>query len=127
MPLVVFGDGMFNKDDVPLTSQLHGVTSTLYKNLKRRERLGELCLIDINEFQTSTPLQGNFKVLRYTRCQDRLVTWNRNTNAARNMWDISSSSGQDVEDLIYFAGNNNNNNNNKYFLYRHLKCGVFRT
>lgn len=51
--LVIPGDGTFNKDGVPLTDNLHVVTSIVYKNVRRREQLGELCLIDINKFQTS--------------------------------------------------------------------------
>ncbi|KAI8094584.1 hypothetical protein BDF21DRAFT_395008 [Thamnidium elegans] len=100
MPLVIFGNGMFNKDSVPFRGNLHGVTSIVYKNLRRREQLGELCLIDINEFRTSvvynncksktnSSLPRNFKALRCTHCETLL--WNRDTNAVRNMWDISSS------------------------------------
>ncbi|KAG2229459.1 hypothetical protein INT48_003146, partial [Thamnidium elegans] len=53
MPLVIFGDGMFNKDSVPIRGNIYGVASVVSKNLRRREQLEELCLIGINEFRTS--------------------------------------------------------------------------
>ncbi|KAI9253090.1 hypothetical protein EDC94DRAFT_620197 [Helicostylum pulchrum] len=100
MPLVIFGDGMFNKDGVHFKGHQHGITSIVYKNLRRREKLGELCLLDINEFRTSVVcntcktksnvrLQSNNKVLCCTNC--RTLLWNRDTDASKNMWDICSS------------------------------------
>jgi hypothetical protein len=50
MPLVVFGTGMVGKDGVHLKGHRHGVTGKLYQHLKHREALGELCLLDINEY-----------------------------------------------------------------------------
>ncbi|ORE02990.1 hypothetical protein BCV72DRAFT_296959 [Rhizopus microsporus var. microsporus] len=50
MPLVIFGDGMKNKDHVKFKCLWHGVSGKLYKQLQRRERLGELILLDINEY-----------------------------------------------------------------------------
>jgi hypothetical protein len=53
MPMVMFGDGMKNKDHVHFRRHKHGVVDIIYQNLKRREKLGELILLDINEFRTS--------------------------------------------------------------------------
>ncbi|KAG2233119.1 hypothetical protein INT48_005863 [Thamnidium elegans] len=88
MPLVIFGDGMFNKDGIKVKGHQHGIASIIYKNLKR-EKLGELCLININEFRTSVRLCSNHKVLRCSNC--RTLLWNRDTNASKNMWDICRS------------------------------------
>ncbi|KAI9257863.1 hypothetical protein EDC94DRAFT_586320 [Helicostylum pulchrum] len=66
-------------------------TSIVYKNLRRRKKLGELCLLDINEFRTSVVcntcktksnvrLQPNNKVLCCTNC--RKLLWNRDTNVS---------------------------------------------
>ncbi|KAI9364180.1 hypothetical protein BD770DRAFT_469365 [Pilaira anomala] len=88
MPIVILGDGMFNKDAVSFKRYQHGVTSIIYINFKRRERLGELCLLNTNEFRTSIvcnkcktksnrTLGFNFKVLRCTNCSTLL--WNRDT------------------------------------------------
>jgi hypothetical protein len=53
MPLVVFGDGLKNEYHVRFRGLRHGVSGKLYKQLKIRERRGELLLMDISEFKTS--------------------------------------------------------------------------
>ncbi|KAG2197041.1 hypothetical protein INT47_009757 [Mucor saturninus] len=53
MPLIIFGDGLKNKSQVKFKGLRSGVTDKLYRQLKRREKLGELLLVDINEFKTS--------------------------------------------------------------------------
>lgn len=53
MPLVVFGDGLKNKDHIKLKGHRHGLSNKIYKQLKLREGLGELLLLDINEYYTS--------------------------------------------------------------------------
>lgn len=53
MPLVVFGDGLKNKDHVKFKGLRHGISNKIYSQLKLRERIGELLLVDINEFKTS--------------------------------------------------------------------------
>jgi hypothetical protein len=52
MPLVVFGDRIYHQDHAHIKGHMHGVTSRLYRNLKRREKLGVLAF-DIHEFRTS--------------------------------------------------------------------------
>jgi dTDP-D-glucose 4,6-dehydratase len=52
MPLVIFGDGTHNKDHLHFRGHMHGVTDEIYKNLQRREKNGELLLLDINESRT---------------------------------------------------------------------------
>ncbi|CEG80616.1 hypothetical protein RMATCC62417_14921 [Rhizopus microsporus] len=53
MPLVVFGDGLTNKSSVRFRGLRHGVSEKIYKHLKLKEKLGELCLLDIDKFRTS--------------------------------------------------------------------------
>ncbi|KAL7318631.1 hypothetical protein PS15m_001849 [Mucor circinelloides] len=53
MPLVVFGDGLKNKDHIKFRGLRHGVSNKIYKQLQAREIIGELLLVDINEFKTS--------------------------------------------------------------------------
>ena len=52
MPLVVFGDGLKDKDHMKFRGLRHGVSNKIYKQLQARERIGELLLVDINEFKT---------------------------------------------------------------------------
>lgn len=53
MPLVIFGDEMFHRGGIKFKCHQHGVNSIIYKNLKRREKVGELCLLHTNEFRAS--------------------------------------------------------------------------
>ena len=53
MPLIVFGDGMKNKEAVKFKGHMVGVTGVIYRQLQIRERRGELLLLDINEYNTS--------------------------------------------------------------------------
>lgn len=53
MPMVIFGDGTKNKSLTKFKGLRAGVIDKLYKHLKQRERLGELLLLDIDEFNTS--------------------------------------------------------------------------
>jgi hypothetical protein len=54
MPLIVFGDGLKGKAHVRFRKRRVGVSEIIYKNLKNRERQGQLLLLDINEFRTSS-------------------------------------------------------------------------
>jgi transposase len=105
MPLVVFGSAMFGKDGVRIKGHRHGITDTMFKQLKHRESLGELCLLTIDEYFTSQVCSkcktrnlekvadSNGKklhaVLRCLTCNT--LTWNRDVMASKNMWDISWS------------------------------------
>lgn len=51
--MIVFGDGLTNKSHVKFKGLRTGVVDKLYKQLKLREKLGELLLLDIDEFNTS--------------------------------------------------------------------------
>jgi hypothetical protein len=53
MPLVIFGDGLKNKSNVKFKGLRHGVTEKIYRQLKLREKLGQLILLDIDEYNTS--------------------------------------------------------------------------
>lgn len=63
MPLVVFGDGLTNKSSVRFRGLQHGVSEKIYKHLRLKEKLGELCLLDIDEFRTSQVC--NAKIVRH--------------------------------------------------------------
>ena len=54
MPLVIFGDGLKGSSHVKFKGRRVGVSNIIYKNLKRREKLGELLVLDIDEFRTSS-------------------------------------------------------------------------
>ncbi|KAH8554187.1 hypothetical protein BGW37DRAFT_483758, partial [Umbelopsis sp. PMI_123] len=52
--LSLFGDGMFGcKNHVHLKGKPVGVVGVLWKMLKRRERLGKLVVVPIDEYYTS--------------------------------------------------------------------------
>ena len=53
MPLVIFGDGLRNKDHIKFKGIRHGVSDNIYRQLMHREKLGGLLLLDINEYKTS--------------------------------------------------------------------------
>lgn len=53
MPMIVFGNGLQNKSHVKYKGLRRGMTDKLYKQLKLREKSGELLLLDIDEFNTS--------------------------------------------------------------------------
>ncbi|KAI8088099.1 uncharacterized protein B0P05DRAFT_531438, partial [Gilbertella persicaria] len=50
VPLIVFDSGMFGKDHVTMKIVQTGVTGLLYRTLKRRERTGDLLVVDIDEY-----------------------------------------------------------------------------
>ncbi|GAA5816891.1 hypothetical protein MFLAVUS_010426 [Mucor flavus] len=54
MPLVVFGDGLKGKSHVKFKGRRTGVSEIIYRQLKRREKLREVLVLDINEFRTSS-------------------------------------------------------------------------
>ncbi|CEI95702.1 hypothetical protein RMCBS344292_09881 [Rhizopus microsporus] len=60
MPLVIFGHGLRNKDRVKFKGLRRGVSNKVYRQLKRREELGELLLLDINEYKTSKTCNSCF-------------------------------------------------------------------
>ncbi|KAI8053183.1 uncharacterized protein B0P05DRAFT_575543 [Gilbertella persicaria] len=53
VPLIVSGSGMFGKNHVKIKTVRTGVTGPLYRTLKRRERTGDLLVVDIDEYLTS--------------------------------------------------------------------------
>lgn len=53
MPLIIFGNGLKNKSHVKFKGLRHGVSEKLYRQLKIREKRGELLLLDIDEYKTS--------------------------------------------------------------------------
>lgn len=53
MPLIVFDDGLKNITQKKFKGLRHGFSDKLYRQLKKREKFGELLLLDINEFRSS--------------------------------------------------------------------------
>lgn len=107
MPLVIFGDGLKNKEHVKFRGLRPGVSGKIYRHLKHREGLGELFLLDINEFRTSkicnSCLTGNLENLKVNKddairyihqvfqCSTCGIFWNRDEMAAKNMMRIARS------------------------------------
>jgi transposase len=103
MSLVVFRSAMFGKDGARIKGHRHGITDMIFKQLKHRETLGELCLVTIDEYFTSqvcnkyktrnlknvTDSNGKklHSVLRCLTCNT--LIWNRDVMASKNMWDIT--------------------------------------
>ncbi|RCH93528.1 hypothetical protein CU097_009585 [Rhizopus azygosporus] len=102
IPLVVFGDGMKNKDTVAIRGHVSGVTGILQKELLQRSRQYKNVLVGINEFRTSKvcnnckqkgleqkKLSNGKKSHSILDCKICNILWNRDTNASKNMLDIS--------------------------------------
>ena len=51
MPLIVFGNGFFN--DMAIKRHMAAPIKKIYANLKRRERLGQAVIVQIDEYLTS--------------------------------------------------------------------------
>ncbi|PHZ16372.1 uncharacterized protein RHIMIDRAFT_233973 [Rhizopus microsporus ATCC 52813] len=107
MQLIIFGDGMKNKDHVKFKGLRCGVSDKLYKQLQRRERLGELLLLGINEHNTSKTcnscLESNLQNLRCGSGEDECkihqalickrcnIFCNCDVMGAKNMFTIAES------------------------------------
>lgn len=101
VPLIIFGDGMFGKDGVKIKGIRTGVVGKLWRCIKRREALGDLLAIPIDEYLTSqicskcrtrtlnshSAVKGN-SVQVCTTCS---ILFQRDVNAAKNMLWISLS------------------------------------
>ncbi|KAG2201203.1 hypothetical protein INT47_013014 [Mucor saturninus] len=102
MPLVVFGDGLKNKDLVKFKGLRHGISNKIYIQLNIREKI-----VDINEFKTSKicncRLQPNLENLKVSqddhtrkihqvlKCITCNIYWNRDVMASKNMITIAHS------------------------------------
>ena len=65
-PIIAFGDAMFgSKNHIHLKGQPVGVVGVLWKMLKRREKLGKLVVVPIDEYLTSQ--------VSYTSCNEEDV------------------------------------------------------
>ncbi|KAL7326540.1 hypothetical protein PS15p_208868 [Mucor circinelloides] len=107
MPLVIFGDGLKNKDHTKFRGLRHGVSNKIYKQLQARERIGELLLVDINEFKTSKICNNclkedlenlkighdneKTKIHQVLKCKTCNIYWNRDVMASKNMLTIATS------------------------------------
>ncbi|CEG77523.1 hypothetical protein RMATCC62417_12259 [Rhizopus microsporus] len=102
MPLVVFGDGLTNKSSARFRDLRHGVPEKIYKHLRLKEKLGELYLLDIDEFRTSQVCNScKTRNLRHYQaendksihsiliCSECNIFWNRDVMAAKNMFYIA--------------------------------------
>lgn len=63
MPLVVFGDALLKKDNNRIRGHLPGVSTLIARQLKSREKRGELLLLTIWEYNTS-----KVRISQYTIC-----------------------------------------------------------
>ncbi|KAI9268591.1 hypothetical protein EDC94DRAFT_646196 [Helicostylum pulchrum] len=106
VPLVVFGDGMKQKDAVRLKKRLSGATNILYKEIICRQKQNLAAIVDINEFRTSVTcnmckgeekmkppkLSNGVKVSGILECEKTChLLWQRDVNATKNMLDIANS------------------------------------
>lgn len=101
VPLIVLGDGMFEKSSARMRRVRSGVVGRLWSVLKRRERAGDLLVVCIDEFKTSkicskcvtqslsgkSSVKGNAVLV----CSECGTLWQRDVNACRNMMRISLS------------------------------------
>ncbi|KAI9476228.1 MAG: hypothetical protein EXX96DRAFT_540770 [Benjaminiella poitrasii] len=62
IPLVIFDNGLKNESHMKFKGLRHGISEMIYRQLKLREKLGELLLLDIDEYKTSK------KTKRHLRC-----------------------------------------------------------
>jgi hypothetical protein len=54
IPLVIFGNAMFgDKNSMHIKGKQHGIVDMIWRELKRRERAGELIAIPIDEYLSS--------------------------------------------------------------------------
>lgn len=59
LPLISFGNGMFNKNQVIIKNHRTGVTDVFYRQLRRRQKNGDLLLTYVDEFRTSKVIRKN--------------------------------------------------------------------
>ncbi|KAG2194004.1 hypothetical protein INT47_005006, partial [Mucor saturninus] len=107
MPLIIFGDGLKNKSHVKISGHRHDVSEMIYKQLKLREKIGELLLLDIDEYKTSKNcnncLESSLENLKHKSgtdnrsihqifsCKKCNIRWNRDIMATKNMYTIATS------------------------------------
>lgn len=118
VPLVVFGDGMFGKDNVKMKGHRSGVVGKLFKTLKKREAEGHLIVVTIDEFKTSKICSfyslDNMKIINtegfrgvgVLNCKQCNKVWQRGVNAANNMMAISGSIWSGRQRTNIFRRNN---------------------
>lgn len=54
MPMIVFGNGMFNADDVvKFKRHIAGIVNIIWKEIKPGERNGKLAAVSIDDYLTS--------------------------------------------------------------------------
>ncbi|KAI7889643.1 uncharacterized protein EV154DRAFT_273304 [Mucor mucedo] len=84
MPLVIFGDGLKNKDHVKFKGLRRGISNKIYSQLKIRERIGELLLVDINEFKTSKVSRKRTHII-YVLCFQLKSIFHRSATAVSKL------------------------------------------
>ncbi|KAI9476218.1 MAG: hypothetical protein EXX96DRAFT_540759 [Benjaminiella poitrasii] len=93
MPLVIFGDGLTNKSSIRFRGLRYGVSEKIYKHLCAKQRLGELYILDINEYNTSKVAEDEHLIYTILICNDCNIFWNRDIMAAKNMSYIAEEFG----------------------------------
>ncbi|PHZ09882.1 uncharacterized protein RHIMIDRAFT_261113 [Rhizopus microsporus ATCC 52813] len=96
IPLVVFGAGMFGKDNVKLKGHRCGVVGKLFKTLKKRGAEDHLIVVTIDEFKISKICSfcssddvniistSGFKGCSVLTCKQCRKVWQRDMNAAND-------------------------------------------
>ncbi|ORE06340.1 hypothetical protein BCV72DRAFT_335980 [Rhizopus microsporus var. microsporus] len=102
VPLIIFEDGLKGSTHVRFRGRIVETSEMIYKDLKKREKQGELLVLDINEFRASSVcFECHQRNLRHHTAQERAfynilicndcnIFWNRDVLAAKNMMFIST-------------------------------------
>ncbi|KAI9595721.1 hypothetical protein BDF19DRAFT_422584 [Syncephalis fuscata] len=84
MPLIVFGDAVFDKQSNVYKGHRSAVVNRCWQMLKRREHRGDLVAIKIDENLSSEKIAVNGHTHHTTLvCQNCQVVWNRPAEFAR--------------------------------------------
>lgn len=63
-PIISFGNGMFGKDSVKFNGHRIGVTGALWRQLKSRQKSGDLLLAIVDKFRNSEVISQTVFILR---------------------------------------------------------------
>ncbi|CEI96835.1 hypothetical protein RMCBS344292_10985 [Rhizopus microsporus] len=104
VPVVVFGDGLKNKENVPMKGQLSGTSGVVQRSLYQRSKQLTAAIVQINEYNTSkvcssckkkdlekVKLENGIEFFGILVCKNCGILWNRDINASKNMAYIAAS------------------------------------
>ncbi|KAG2173805.1 hypothetical protein INT43_005225 [Umbelopsis isabellina] len=93
-PIIAFGNALFgSKNHNHLKGQPVGVVGVLWKMIKRREKMGNLVVIPIDEYLTSQEGDNCRQHPHHSIvvCKNCKILWQRGVNASKNMLQIARS------------------------------------